>query len=280
MASEVETFRTEHGARGRWGGRLTKRPLPSYDPSLESLSPGDRRAIAAVWLARAAMERRVADAFEVIHGALTRRRAAPALVALAERAIDDEYRHAELSRVVASRFAGAKLVPPERLPLELPRHTGASPELRDTLFVVGQCVLNETTASAFLEACLAHAEGALARTALRELLSDEIDHGRIGWAHLASLPPSKRAEVARWLLPMAFLNLRTWRAHSPHDARHHEAWTLHGAPPAEVTDAALVDALRTLIVPGLEELRISTDALRAWLDRGAPTDRPPPGLGR
>jgi hypothetical protein len=50
---------------------------------------------------------------------------------------------------------------------------------------------------------------------------------------------------------------------------------LHGAPPANVTDAALVDALRTLIVPGLEELRIPTSALRAWLDDGAPTDRLP-----
>jgi hypothetical protein len=210
-----------------------------------------------------------------VRGDSRRARATAALVALAERAIDDEYRHAELSRVVASRFAGAELAPPERLPLELPRHAGASPELRDTLYVVGQCVLNETTASAFLEVCLAHAQGALARTALRELLSDEIDHGRIGWAHLASLPPSMRTEVARWLLPMAFLNLRTWRQHSPRDPRHREAWTLHGAPPADVTHAALVDALKTLIVPGLEELRIPTGALRAWLDDGAPTDRAP-----
>jgi hypothetical protein len=279
VAHGVERRGTEHGARGRWGGRLTKRPLPSYDPSIEALEPDDRRAIAQVWIARAAMERRVADAFEVIRGALSRRRAAPAFIALAERAIDDEYRHAELSRVVASRFAGTELAPPRRLSLELPRHAGATPALRDTLYVVGQCVLNETTASAFLEVCLAHARGELARTALRELLSDEIDHGRIGWAHLASLARPLRAEVGRWLLPMAFLNLRTWRAHSPHDPRHRDAWTLHGAPPADVTDAALVDALRTLIVPGLEELRIPTDALRAWLDDGAPTDRPPRMLG-
>ena len=279
MESELRKIRTEYGEGGRWGGRLTKRPLPERDPSIDALAPDDRHAIAAVWLHRAAMERRVADAFEVIHGALRRRSASAALVALAERAIDDEYRHAELSRVVASRFAGTELSPPKRLSLVLPKHAGASPELRDTLFVVGQCVLNETTASAFLEVCLTHARGALARAALRELLSDEIDHGRIGWAHLASLPESARAEVARWLLPMAYLNLRTWREHSPDDPRHRDAWTLHGAPPADVTHAALVDALKTLIVPGLEELRMPTDALRAWLDDGARTDRPPRTLG-
>ena len=84
-----------------------------------------------------------------------------------------------------------------------------------------------------------------------------------------------RAEVSRWLLPMAFLNLRTWREQSPEDPRHRDTWTLHGVLPAAVTHAALVDALRTLIVPGLKELAMSTGALEAWLDDGAPTDRRP-----
>jgi hypothetical protein len=44
-----------------------------------------------------------------------------------------------------------------------------------------------------------------------------------------------------------------------------------------VTHAALVDALRTLIVPGLKELRKPTDALERWLDEGARTDRAPRG---
>jgi len=74
---------------------------------------------------------------------------------------------------------------------------------------------------------------------------------------------------------MAFLNLSTWREQSPVDPRHRDAWTLHGAPPADVTHAALVDALRTLIVPGLAELGMPTDALEAWLDDGAPTEKPP-----
>jgi hypothetical protein len=136
-------------------------------------------------------------------------------------------------------------------------------------------VLNETTASAFLEACLTHARGGVARAALRELLSDEIDHGRIGWAHLASLSASVRAELSPWLLPMAFLNLRTWREQSPDDPRHRDVWTLHGVLPASVTHAALVDALRTLIVPGFKDLGFHTRAVEAWLDEGAPTDHRP-----
>ncbi len=265
----------EYTEQGRWGGRLTGRPLPDHDPEIDALAASDRHKLASIWHRRAAMERRVADSFEVIRDALVRLRASQVLVDLATRAIDDEYRHTELSRLVASRFAGYALPMPERLTLEVPRHQGASPELRDTLFVVGQCVLNETTAGAFLECCVQHASGPVASAALRELLSDEIDHGRIGWAHLASLDAGTRAEVARWMFPMAYLNLQIWKTETPYDADHSDALTRHGAPAAELIHAALVGALRDLIVPGMKELGTNASAIEAWLDAGAQTERPP-----
>lgn len=265
----------EYTERGRWGGKLTRKPLPTEDPTIDALGPAERKALADIWIQRAAMERRVADSFIVIHGALQRRKAPAELCALAERAIDDEYRHAELSRVVASRFAGKELPAPPRLALETPKHKGASDELRDTLFIIGQCVLNETTAGAYLECCHTRAEGPLAKAALNELLSDEIDHGRIGWAHLATLDEATKAEVGRWILPMAFLNLRIWRYESPIDAKQAAALTLHGAPPGEEIHAALADALRTLIVPGLAQVGIATGAIERWIEEGASTDAPP-----
>jgi hypothetical protein len=265
----------EHGAHGRWGGRLTQRPLPDADPELEALSSRDRERLARIWLYRAATERRVADSFEVITESLRRRGAPASLVSISARAVDDEYRHTELSRVVASRFAGRELDAPARLPLELPRHEGASPALRDTLFVVGQCVLNETTASTFLESCLDHARGAVARTALRELLSDEVEHGRLGWSYLAWLSSAERTAVGPWLLPMAYLNLKLWRDETPDDPDHTPALSEHGAPPARVIHDALTGALTSLIVPGLKELGMRTAPLESWLAAGAFTDRPP-----
>ena len=268
----------EYSARGRWKGRLTRRALPREDALMNSLTADERSRLAAIWQHRAAMERRVADSFEQIEAALLRRRAGASLVALAHRAIDDEYRHAELSRLVASRFAGYELPTPPRLTLEVPEHRGATPELRDSLFIVGQCVLNETTAGAFLEVCLSQARGPLAVAALRELLSDEIDHGRIGWAYLASLDERTRAGLSTWLLPMAFLNLREWRRESPDDPDHSPALAWHGAPAASVIHGALVNALESLIVPGLVELGMATTALENWLLEGAPTDRAPTEL--
>lgn len=257
-------------SRGRWGGRLTGRPLPENDAEIDRLSDAQRGELVAVWVGRAASERRVADAFEVIHADLLELDADAGLVALAARAVDDEHRHAELSRVVASRFAGREIEPPERLTLVVPEHPGAPRRLLCTLHVLGHCALNETFASAFLEVSLDLARGALARAAVRELFSDEIDHARLGWAHLAALGDAERAEVAPWLLSMARANLKMWRE-TPRPYPGDPVLHRHGAPPADAVEQALLRAVRELIVPGVERFSLPTAELRAWLEQGAPT---------
>lgn len=265
----------EYTEKGRWGGRLTNKPLPESDPAIDALSTPLRERLAALWHIRSAMERRVGDSFSMVVGALERRGTAPALLELARRAVDDEYRHEELSRRVASVYAGREMPRAKRLELNAPKYEDEREELRDTLTIVGQCVFNETTAGAFLEASLAHAKTKLARAAISELLSDEIDHGRIGWAHLAELTPAERKEVEPWLLPLAYLNLREWQRETPYDPSHKAIFSEHGEPPTAVLHAALVDALRSLIVPGLEALGMNTKPLVAWLDAGADTSEPP-----
>ena len=265
----------EYTEKGRWGGRLTNKPLPQTDSAIDALPPALRERLAGLWHIRSAMERRVGDSFSMVVTALERRRTAPLLLELARRAVDDEYRHEELSRRVASVYAGRDLPRAQRLELTPPKYEGEREELRDTLTIVGQCVFNETTAGAFLEASLSHAKTPLARAAISELLSDEIDHGRIGWAHLAELTAEERKEVEPWLLPLAYLNLREWQRETPYDPSHDAIFSDHGEPPTAVLHAALVDALRTLIVPGLAALGMDTKPLVAWLDAGAETSKPP-----
>lgn len=262
---------TTYGSGGRWDGRLTARPLPAVDLELDGLDDAQRAELVATWLGRAASERRVADAFEVIRDALTDLGAASELVALAERAVDDEYRHEELSRQVASRFAGRELESPARLTLIVPEHPGADGELLRTLHVLGHCAMNETFASAFLEASLAFTKAPLARVAVLELLSDEIDHARLGWAHLGSLDEARRRAVAPWLPSMVRANLKMWRD-TPRPYSTDAVVHRHGAPPLDAVETALKGAISDLMIPGLEHFGLPTGPLRAWLAAGAPTD--------
>ena len=257
-----------HGPDGRWGGRLASRALPDVDDTVDALDAPMREDCVGHWLGRAMAERRASDAFVVISADLQQLKADPALIELSRRAIDDELRHAELCRLVAARYAGRDVRPPRELPLEVPAHAAAPAALRPMLHVIGQCAVNETTATAFLEACLARAEGPLVRAALRELLSDDIDHARIGWATLAASPAPLKRAIAPWIVPILQGNLRTWRKPGP--PRRSDAMSGHGALAEDEIDAAVIEAMRALIVPGLAQVGLDAAPAERWLAAGCP----------
>lgn len=263
--------RYEVSPTGRWGGKITSRPLPEAGPSLEGLGREDRTLMKYVWLSQAATERRVGHSFEVVHEALRAMGADAGLVEISARAVDDELRHAELCREMASLYAGHAVGAPEELPFTHPTHPAAkSDALRRALYVVGQCAFNETFASAYLESAHASATVPLARAALRELLSDEIDHARIGWAFVSTLDEQTKSELDSWILPLAIANLREWRSLKlPEGSR--SVVGAHGVPEKEAIERALLDAVESLMIPGFERFGFAVGPLKKWHAAGAPT---------
>jgi len=159
--------------------KAARRALPEIDPAIESLGAGERTLLAKVWNERAASEHGAGAVFSTVAHALFAEGVNKEILWLASRAACDELRHAEICRYVASRYAGDAPLPPS-LP-RLPEPT------RGSIFLaVAHCAINETVGSAFLSACQEEASGELARAALRELATDEIDHARIGWALLGA----------------------------------------------------------------------------------------------
>ena len=250
--------------------RVTRRELPSDGHELEALAPAEREALALHWLERAALELRVGRSFEAIALTLTELGAPEPLQQLARRAIDDEHRHHALCVEVASRFAGRALEPPLILPFAPPHHLGVRESARRHFWVLGQCAFNETFASVVLETSLAHASGGVARCALRELLSDEVDHARIGWAHGAALTRAERFELQPRLLSVLKANVRAWRE-TPRHVMTGEAAMAHGVVTPELIDASLRTALTELVIPGLDQLGFDVAALARWVSEGAQT---------
>jgi hypothetical protein len=240
-------------------------PLPAPDHALAALTADERATAAAIWHGRAEAERRASDSFAHVAGALARLGAPAELRALADRAVDDELRHAAICAEVARALGEDR--PVTRLALEVPRHAGAPPALRDLLHVVGMCALNETCGSAFLLLCKEGTTGALASAAMRELLADEIDHARLGWAVLAAQARATRDLVARWMPALLDGTLRMWRRR-PRRAIT-PALVAHGCPAWDDVDAAVVGALRDLVVPGLDAAGVDPAPARAWLTTAA-----------
>lgn len=254
---------------GRWGGAVTSRPLPDGTTEVAEIDPKTRDLLARIWLSQAATELRVARSFALVHESLVHLGADPGLISVSKRAIDDEHRHTALCREMASRYAGAPVIDPPELELAPPKHEEARNEReRRALWIVGQCSFNETFASAYLSLCHERAESPLARAALRELLSDEIDHARIGWAYLSTLPQSLQPVIADWLVPLAICNLREWRKVRLSDDKTLER---HGIPSAGDVEEALTSAVHDLIMPGLEHVKLDTRGLQKWIADGAKT---------
>jgi len=263
-----EATRTRVRREGRWNGAVTSRALPDSNDEVAALAPDLRVRMAKIWLSQAATEARVATSFGRIHESLVALDADAGLIALSARAVDDEHRHAALCEEIAGRYAGRVIGPHPTLPDAGPQHPRATSETqRRALWVVGQCALNETFAGAYLSTAWRGATAPLARAALRELLEDEVDHARVGWAFLASSDASIRDQVSGWLLPLAVCNLREWRRL---DLPDDQSLAALGVPQRSDAHEALTDALRGVLVPGFAHVGLDTTALERWIAQGAP----------
>jgi|CZKU01.1.fsa_nt_gi hypothetical protein len=243
---------------GRWGGRVTRRPLPD-DPALDTLSPSLRDTVSRGWFERAAAELQTSAIMAVVCQDVVALRPGSEAARLAARAVDDERRHAEICRQVASRYAGTDLALPVESPVVVPRYDGASEEVERLLRIVAQCSIGETIAAVFLEASLEAARGPLARAATRELLGDDVQHARIGWALLAGCSATTRRGVEPWLLPMLRGYVRLWSAATPYTSM--PGVREHGLPTPEDVAAAARRATVEVIIPGFDLLGVTPRGL-------------------
>jgi hypothetical protein len=171
------------------------------------------------------------------------------VVTLAERAVDDEWRHSEWCRDWALRFGhpGGELRPRSEEPLSF---LGASrPE--DRLLRIAFCCFTESVGVLTLR----HARRVITDPELRKQnqrhLSDELQHSRVGWGHLASLDVEKKAQLARWI-PVLLRQLPVACCRTI--ALDREDLVPYGYFTPRLLRDAHDDALREIILPGLAHL--------------------------
>jgi len=235
-----------------------------------ALTDEERAIVAATCARRAELELHGASAFHLVTDSLRRLRAPPAIVALSEQAIGEERAHAEIYRRLAVRNGAPDLPLPPQPVLDVPAHASAPPSLRPALHVVGMCAINETMACAFLDCCLRGATDDNVREGVRAVLADEIRHGRIGWAWLASISVEDRRAIVPWVLPLARVQLAGWRAQIATPPP--PAVPSHGCPSGAAIEASALSALADLVLPGFAHLDMNVADTRVWLSAGAPTD--------
>lgn len=235
-----------------------RRALPEHDAAIDSLDSATRAQLAALWRERATTELGAGWGFSLLVCELHALGADRAVLALATQGAADEIRHADLCVRLASRYAGHDVEPDPVAPVELPSHPGTEPRLRMQLHAAGLAI-SETLAAAFLERCLGEAErepdaSPTVLTVLRDHLSDDVSHARVGFAHLASraVSDAERAAIAELLPRLLGANLRHWRRRIV----ELPVVPAHGYPAHDALLQSVEVAAREVLVPGFAHVGI------------------------
>jgi hypothetical protein len=233
--------------------------LESFESATLDVSGLPREMLSAVgghWAKRAQSELTSGVVFANVSVALlTQGSVTPEIAFLAARAHSDEVRHAEICRRVAMRYLGGDVAFPRPRGVGRPSPTPSQARLAATLHVVENCCFNESIAMVFLRTSLEQAEHELVRLALRELMREEVDHSRIGWAHLSSeaVTAAERAAVTR-AIPGFVADMRALWLSGPPIAVPRGHGILEAAELERVVEEALAD----LILPGLEHCGVKS----------------------
>ncbi len=172
-----------------------------------------RAKLSAFWVHRARSERRVGCAFALMIPRLVDVGASDIVVDLLRAASAEEAQHADLCMEMAAHYAATTPAPvPAIANVVLPSFGFDDPVMENAVLVASMCCINESIACVWLEACLRVASAPIAVAANRLHLREEVNHARLGWAHLASyaVPEHVRRDIGGIVAALVRANRPLW----------------------------------------------------------------------
>lgn len=232
-----------------------RRPIDWEALDVGDLAAGDCLALGTRWKDRYEQEHLAVGAFAQLAWEVAGCGGEPVVLAMLTRAASDEVRHAEICRRAAVCFLGEGAVPARlRGTPRVPAHPHATPAERALYHVVEMGCLSETFTGVYLTETLARTTHPTMRAVLESLLEDEMDHGRVGWAHLAAAARERPLDGLAKALPDMLdrtygVSIRGAAARPDPDV---PARTALGHLSNDACPGIFREALREVILPGFE----------------------------
>ncbi len=235
-------------------------------PHSETQSPQNSEAVhaklAETWTNRAVSEHEATIRFAVYARRMEEFGVPLELIERTREASVDENRHEEICLEVARRFGAPE---PKFEPFEFWRR----PDSREVLLsnMVATCCLTETLNAPFLALSLHIAKDQAMKVALRELLKDEVNHGKLGWAYLTWARQqgdgARLAEELPELIMDSSMPQFFAAGIEPHPL---EAELAHfGELSILQRRRIFFEGVDEVIFPGLESNGVDTQLARAWV---------------
>ena len=222
------------------------------------------REAAAIWAHRATEELAAAARFDRLAATAQREGAEPIVVELARKAGDDERRHHERC-VELVEHLGGRWSAPARITAP-PLRSGLDNARADLLYelVAMSCVTETLSAALLMEMRAAAADGRV-RDVVHEVLVDEVDHSRLGWAHLAAEARGCSVRFIGERLPAMLAHTVAEELFGPGVDASSELDGLGALSRARRKDV-FAATMHDVVFPGLRRAGIDTGAGQRWLE--------------
>ena len=217
---------------------------------MDTLSEVQRARVAAYWWQRAEGEITSWVGFQHVLDDLRAEGSPSAVVALAERAVEEEYKHALFCRDWAIHFGRTSTELPTPRSVEPITFRGAAQE-ENRLLRITLCCFTETVGCYILRQVRPSLTDPELRKLNRRHLADELRHSRVGWGHLATLDASQKAWLKLWLPSLLEVCRRSCSGGPEQDW---EELVPFGYFTPRLLRAAYDQALAEVVTPGLEYL--------------------------
>ena len=189
----------------------------------------------------------------------------PVVVRGATEASSDEARHRDLCALIAARF-GVPNAKNHTPPRERIGRSDMDPRDRLLWEVVAVCCISETMNTSLLTRCQEVAKDEQIRTTIHELLTDEVRHAQLGWAHLASERAAGRGAFLRDVLPvMLTASIEPGFLEGTLTAPWAPGMYDYGELPSPELVQIYCDTVTEVVFRGLEAMGVDTSLGRAWL---------------
>ncbi|HET6584966.1 MAG TPA: ferritin-like domain-containing protein [Nannocystaceae bacterium] len=217
-----------------------------------------------LWACRANAELDAAARFQRLATILRDTGARALVVDMARAAVDDEHRHHVRCAALARRFGATPAPACGHAPaLAAGLRTPVEQALYET--VAMSCVTETLSTALLMEIRAAAIDDEVAATA-DEILRDEVDHARLGWAHLAAEAPRRDLAFLGPRLPAVLAHTVHEEIFGEHDdgPLAHAVAGLGGLPRAR-RYGVLVQTMRDVVFPGLRSHGVDTSSGERWL---------------
>jgi len=233
--------------------------------ALPDLSAEERAMAARTWRGRMVNEHISAQVFASLVPQMMKAAAPPSLQAAVPKMIADEYRHAEMCAGVVAALGHRPVAPLPEI-AKVPEHEDVGPLEAVVRNVLSVCCMSETVAVSVIRAEQAELQGTVLGEVLDQILADEVNHARFGWAFLGIMLPrldaAAKERLSDYLVPALVHQIEFEIPKLPVNPGLRSEVAQAGVCDGNLARGLFYDTIGTVVVPQLEAAGLP--AVNAW----------------